>query len=122
MSDHHANDTDGHLPLKALDFSVLLVLSEGDQYGYGLVKRIAGAEAGGIRLAPSNLYYVLDRMMTAGLVEEAAADGPGEEDDRRRRWFRITVLGRRVLEAEAERLAAVVRTAERLRLVSGGGG
>jgi DNA-binding PadR family transcriptional regulator len=111
--------TDPHLPLKALDFSVLLVLSEGEQYGYGLVKRIAEAEAGGIRLAPSNLYYVLDRMMAAGLVEETEAGADGEEDDRRRRWYRITTLGRRVLEAEAERLSAVVRTAERLRLVSG---
>lgn len=108
-----------HLPLKALDFSVLLVLSEGDQYGYGLVKRIAQVESGSIRLAPSNLYYVLDRMMGAGLVEETESGEPDEEGARRR-WYRITGLGREVLAAEARRLAAVVQTAERLRLVPGG--
>jgi DNA-binding PadR family transcriptional regulator len=106
-----------HLPLRPLDFSLLLVLSEGDEYGYGLVKRIAEHEAGAIRLAPSNLYYVLDRMMNAGLVTEL--DGTeADEDGARRRWYRITALGRRVLAAEAKRLAAVVKTAERLRLVT----
>jgi len=107
-----------HLPLKPLDFSVLLVLSEGQQYGYGLVKRIARREAGGIRLAPSNLYYVLDRMIDAGLVEETRPGG--EEGGMRRRWFRITSFGRTVLKAEARRLATVVRTAERMRLTPGG--
>lgn len=108
-----------HLPLKALDFSILLVLSEGEQYGYGLVKRIAQEEAGGIRLAPSNLYYVLDRMIAAGLVHETDADAATDEGARRR-WYRITTLGRRVLASEAQRLAAVMRTAERLRLLPGG--
>ena len=109
-------DVQKHLPLRPLDFSVLLVLSEGEQYGYGLVKRIAEQEAGAIRLAPSNLYYVLDRMIAAGLVTELAA--AAEEDGTRRRWYRITALGRKVLASEAKRLAAVLRTAERLRLVA----
>lgn len=110
-----------HLPLKPLDLSLLLVLSEGEDYGYGLVKRIARAEAGGIRLAPSNLYYVLDRMAAAGLVEEWEQQEEGDADGVRRRWYRITPLGRAVLEAETDRLAAVLRTAERLRLQPGGG-
>lgn len=105
-----------HLPLKALDLSVLMVLAQGPEYGYGIVKRIAESDLGSIRLAPSNLYYVLDRMMRAGLVEEAEDhDGDGDEDDRRR-YYRITSLGRRVAAAEADRLAEVVRTAGRLRL------
>lgn len=105
-----------HLPLKPLDLSVLLVLTQGPEYGYGIVKRIAEADVGAIRLAPSNLYYVLDRMMEAGLVEVAEdVEGEGGEGDRRR-YYRITALGRRVARAEADRLTEVVRTAERLRL------
>lgn len=103
-----------HLPLKPLDLSVLLVLTQGPEYGYGIVKRIAESEVGGIRLAPSNLYYVLDRMMKAGLVEEAEDVDQGEGD--RRRYYRITPLGQQVARAEADRLSEVVRTAERLRL------
>lgn len=111
-------DATDHLPLKALDLSVLLVLTEGPEYGYGIVKRIADTEVGAIRLAPSNLYYVLDRMIAAGLVEEAE---PAEPSDgtARRRYYAITALGRRVAAAEASRLAEVVRTAQRLHLTGG---
>lgn len=105
-----------HLPLKALDLSLLMVLSEGPDYGYGLVKRIAEADMGAITLAPSNLYYVLDRMMKAGLVDEAEDVEGGDGDDDRRQYYRITALGRRVAAAEASRLSEVVRTARRLRI------
>jgi DNA-binding PadR family transcriptional regulator len=113
-------DAGEHAPLKPLECSVLLVLAEGEEYGYGIVKRIAEAAAGGIRIAPSNLYYVLDRMLRAGLVEESdAADA--SDDAVRRRYYGITALGRAALATEARRLAEVVRTAERLRLVTRGG-
>jgi DNA-binding PadR family transcriptional regulator len=117
-----ADAIETHLPLKPLDFSVLLVLSEGDDYGYGIVKRIARRESGGIRLAPSNLYYVLDRMVGAGLVEELPpeAQEAGEDADERRRYYRITALGRSVAAAEAHRLTAVLETAKRARLVARG--
>jgi DNA-binding PadR family transcriptional regulator len=105
-----------HLPLKPLDLSVLLVLAQGPEYGYGIVKRIAEAEVGAIRLAPSNLYYVLDRMMEAGLVEVAEDVKDERAGDDRRRYYRITPWGQRVARAEADRLTEVVRTAERLRL------
>ncbi len=109
----------GPAPMKPLEFSVLLVLAEGEEYGYGIVKRIAEAAAGGIRLAPSNLYYVLDRMTGTGLVEESSA--PDDvEDGERRRYYRITAEGRAALATEAGRLAALVRTARRLRLVPRG--
>lgn len=106
--------------MRPLEFSILLVLAEGAEYGYGIVKRIAEAEAGGIRLAPSNLYYVLDRMMAGGLVEETGDPEPGSGVIPRR-YYRITRRGRAALSEEAERLAAVMTTAERLRLVSRGG-
>ena len=104
-----------HLPLKPLDFSVLLVLVEQEEYGYQIVKRIAEVEAGEIHLAPSNLYNVLDRMLEAGLVEDR---GRRSQDDRPpRRYYGITALGRKVVSAEAARLREVVRSAARLDLL-----
>lgn len=103
------------LPLKPLELSILLALCEGPEYGYGIVQRIAAVEMGSIRLAPSNLYYVLDRMLDAGLVVRAG-DGAGPEEAARRRYYTITPFGRAVAEAEAARLRALVRTADRLHL------
>lgn len=105
-----------HLPLKPLDFSILLVLARQDSYGYGIVQAIAERSAGGVRLAPGNLYPVLDRMIQAGLIREAGRRSRAG-DDRRRRYYAITPLGRRIAEAEAERLRAMVGTAQDLDLL-----
>jgi PadR family transcriptional regulator, regulatory protein PadR len=108
------------LPLKPLETGVLLVLAEREDYGYGIVKRLAEASAGAIRLAPSNLYYVLDRMLTAGLVAERAERTDARasaEAARRGAYYQITPLGRATLAAEARRLTMVVDTARRLRLL-----
>lgn len=102
------------LPLKPLHFSVLLVLAEAEDYGYGIVKRIARAEAGSIPIAPSNLYYVLDQLIESGLIKLSArvnAESP------RRSYFQITSRGLSAARAEARRLAAVVGTAERLKML-----
>ena len=106
-------------PLKPLHTSILLVLSEGEDYGYGIVKRIAEREAGSIHIAPSNLYYVLDQLVEKGLIEPGPA--PASEDPRRT-YFSITHGGKQVLRAEAERLAAVVATADRLNVLAGNEG
>lgn len=104
-------------PLKPLHFSVLLVLAEQEDYGYGIVKRIANNSAGAIAIAPSNLYHVLDQLIDMGLIETSAKEDP---DAPRRAYFRITAQGRRRAKAEAQRLAAVVATAERLNLLQKG--
>lgn len=104
------------LPLKPLEFSILLVLAQEQSYGYGIVQRIADHSAGAIRLAPGNLYPVLDRMIEAGLVQQAERRKRPDGDDRRR-YYAITDFGRRVAEAEAVRLRAVMGTAEDLDLL-----
>lgn len=108
------------LPLKPLEFSILLVLAQEESYGYGIVQRIAERRIGGVRMAPGNLYQVLDRMIDAGFIQEA--DRRNRPDgDARRRYYAITPFGRRVAEAEAVRLQAVMGTAEALDLVPSGG-
>ena len=110
------DDTLSYLPMRALDFSILVALAEDDLYGYAIVKRIADREVGAVRLAPGNLYNVLDRLIDAGLIEPVERIDP---EDERRRYYGITALGRRVATAEAARLRAVVRTADRLGLAEG---
>ena len=118
MGSGREDDVSAHLPLKPLDFSVLLVLAERDEYGYRIVKRIADEDLGGIRLAPSNLYHVLSRMIDAGLVEDRGRRAHGDRPPRR--YYGITALGRSVVAGEAARLKEVIRAAARLDLIGEG--
>jgi DNA-binding PadR family transcriptional regulator len=107
-------DVTRFLPLKPLEYSILVALAEAEHYGYSLAKRIAEGGAGGIRIPASNLYHVLDRLIAAGLIRATERTDP---EDGRRSYFGITPLGRQVAAAETSRLRAVVATAERARLV-----
>ena len=108
------DEIDQLLPLKPLDFSILITLAEGEQYGYSLAKRLAEQGSGAIRLPPSNLYHVLDRLIAAGLIRSTGTDDAADE---RRQYFAITPFGRRAAAAEARRLRYVMETAERLNLL-----
>lgn len=100
-------DATPFLPLKPVDLQLLLPLAEEERHGYALVQAIEEGTNGLVRLDPGNLYRVIKRLLGAGLVAEAEprSQGPGEE---RRRYYRITPLGRRVLIAELKRLDALV--------------
>ena len=87
--------------LKPADFHVLLALAEGPRHGYGIMKEVERESSGGVRLEVGSLYRLIGRLLDAGLLEEA-------ESDERRRYYRISRLGRRALRAEAERLAGLV--------------
>lgn len=95
------------LPLKPVELELLLALVDEERHGYGLVQRIAEQTDGLIRLEPGNLYRVIRRLLTAGLVQESSRReiGPGAE---RRRYYRLTALGARVIDAELARLRAVL--------------
>ncbi len=112
MPRSRVDDVSAHLPLKPVDFHVLLVLLDGNRHGYGIVKDIEDATDGRLRLEPGNLYRYIRRLEERGLVEEDATPPDPESDDERRRYYRITRLGRRVIAAEAARLKAMVRRAE----------
>jgi DNA-binding PadR family transcriptional regulator len=105
------------LPLGSVDFFVLMVLSEGESHGYRLVKEIANRSDGHFQLLPGNFYAILRRLMASGLIAESTRRPAREVDDRRRRYYRITVLGRKVASAEAERLKAILQAAAALKLV-----
>jgi len=105
------DDATRHIPLKPVDLQILLVLTEQDLHGYGIVKDIEARTEGQIRLEPGNLYRYIRRLESEGLVDEATTEArePGEE---RRRYYTVTGLGRRVLQAEAARMRALAAVVE----------
>lgn len=107
-----AADPRAHLPLKPVDFEVLLALAGEDRHGYGLVQAIGDHTGGLLELDPGNLYRVIKRLLDDGLVAEAGQRSAPDADGDRRRYYRITPLGGRVLAAEIERLRAVVNASD----------
>jgi|SRR5579872_1144854 len=97
------------LPLKTNWFHILLSLAADEQHGYGIMQEVFERSAGKIRLWPATLYGTLKRLIEAELIEESAERPAPELDDARRRYYRLTKLGRRVLDAETERLEELVR-------------
>ncbi len=107
------------LPLPAHDFQVLLALAEGPRHAYGLAQAVESPAAGGVRLELGSLYRILARLTAAGVIGEDSGPPPRGARDARRRYYGLTVFGRRVAEAETARLQAVVRLARRHRLAAG---
>jgi DNA-binding PadR family transcriptional regulator len=105
------------LPLKPVVFQVLLSLVEGERHGYAIVQDIAERTAAKINLEPGNLYRVLKSMLDDRLIEESERRPAPEQDDERRRYYRVTSFGRRVAMAEAARLERVVADARARHLI-----
>ncbi len=109
-------DPRGFLPLTNLAFHVLLALGDGPAHGYAIGKEVERRSEGMLNPATGSLYQVLKRLSQDGLIEDA----PGAVDDSRRLSYRLTDLGRKVAEAEARRLSALVVDARKKRLLTGG--
>ena len=101
-------------PLNDLERAILMVLLEGEAHAYAIVAALE-RQAPEQRIYPANLYRRVNDMVDAGLLEERPV--PAEADARRRRYYRVTALGRRVARVEAERLSRVVEQAKRLGLL-----
>lgn|ERR1700685_198558 len=97
------------LPLKTQWFHILLSLSGGEQHGYGIMQEVLQRTTGQVRLWPATLYGSIKRLREAELIEESDGRPAPELDDARRRYYRLTALGRQVLDAECERLQELVR-------------
>ena len=95
--------TERYLPLTPAVFAILLALAGGEKHGYAIMKEAALPEGGAISLGPGTLYGTLDRLIRDTLAEET-----GLTDDARRRYYRLTKLGQKVLEAEIARLRIII--------------
>jgi DNA-binding PadR family transcriptional regulator len=98
---------DRFLPLAPATLHILLALAGEDLHGYGIMQEVLRQSEGRYRLGPGTLYDNLQRLMRQGLVEETP--GQPRNQDTRRRYYRLTAIGRSVLAAEISRLEGVVR-------------
>jgi PadR family transcriptional regulator, regulatory protein PadR len=94
-------DARDHLPLKPADFHILLTLLDGPLHGYGIMKEVERESGGEVRLEIGSLYRLLGRLLGDGLIEMGEGDG-------RRQYYSLSRLGRKVLKADAQRLAGLV--------------
>ena len=108
MSTRRDDDPAAFLPLTEPAFHVLLALADGEAHGYALLDAVRRQSGGAVRLATGTLYGILSRLLADGLIVDVARRDP---DDERRRFYRLTPLGRAVARAESERLARAVAVA-----------
>ncbi len=104
-------------PLKPIVFRILLVLLDGERHGWGIVRELERRAGGSVKILPGNLYRSLREMLADGFIEESARRPDPELDDERRRYFRVTSLGRAAARSEAARLEGLVAEARALKLL-----
>ena len=102
-------DPHSFIPLKTQWFHIMLSLAGEEQHGYGIMQEVLRRTTGKVRLWPATLYGSIKRLIEAELIEESDERPAPELDDARRRYYRLTALGRSVLDAECERLQELVR-------------
>lgn len=103
--------SDDFLPLTPGFFEILLTLSAGEAHGYAIMQQVDRRTDGKVRLLPGTMYRAFNRLQEQGLIEETGERPDASLDDQRRRYYRLTDLGRDVAAAEARRLSASVRFA-----------
>jgi DNA-binding PadR family transcriptional regulator len=107
------------LPLTPTVFHILLALVDNERHGYGIMQEVALHTDGQMRMGPGTLYGSIKRMMNDGLIEESGERPDPAMDDERRRYYRLTDFGQKVVRAEAERLARLVTVARSKKLLFG---
>jgi DNA-binding PadR family transcriptional regulator len=106
------------LPLTPLAFQVLLALADTERHGYGIIREVDQRTDGLIRLRTGTLYTLLQRLLDEDLLEVSDARPDPDEDDERRKYYRLTALGRDVLAAEARRLESLISEARRKQIIT----
>lgn len=99
------------LPLPVAQLHILLALATGDKHGYAIMREVEVLTKGAVTMGPGTLYGTVKKMLTAGIVVESDERPDPELDDQRRRYYQITGMGRRVLDAEVNRMEQLARTA-----------
>jgi DNA-binding PadR family transcriptional regulator len=111
MNENRAVQAKDLLPLSPQVFHVLVALAATDQHGYAIMQDVAQRTGGKLRLSPGTLYGSVKRMLEQGLIVELRQKERPGNDDERRRYYRLTPFGRKVAQAEAERMADTLEQA-----------
>jgi DNA-binding PadR family transcriptional regulator len=104
-------------PLQPAVFQILVALADQDRHGYAIMQDVAVRTDGAMKLSPGTLYGSIKRMLDEGLIVELDERPDPDEDDERRRYYRITPSGRDVAQAEADRLTTLLRQARSVGLI-----
>jgi DNA-binding PadR family transcriptional regulator len=111
MSTTHRPDPKDRLPLKDLEFQILLALIEEERHGWSIVKELQEQRRGRKRILPGSFYRTLNGMLHDGLIEESGEHAARGVTDERRKYFKLTAFGVAVCLAEVDRLEALVAKA-----------
>ena len=111
------DDVDSFLPLPTAVFHILVALADRDRHGYSIMQDVDARTAGKVRLSAGTLYTAIRRMLEQGLIEELRDSPDPASADERRRYYRITRLGRDVAVAEAKRFSELLDQARATRLI-----
>jgi DNA-binding PadR family transcriptional regulator len=113
-------DPRSFLPLTPLASQVLVALADADRHGYGIIREVADRTDGMVRIRTGTLYTMLQRLLDERLVESVAdaQDGAPFKNDERRKYYRLTELGRDVLGAETRRLELLISHARQKQVLN----
>jgi DNA-binding PadR family transcriptional regulator len=107
------------LPLTPAVLHILLALADGERHGYGIMQEVTRRAGGQVKMGPGTLYGSIKRMLADGLIEEVGERPDPALDDERRRYYRLTSFGLRVMQAEVLRLQQLVRLAQSKQVIGG---
>ena len=105
------HDPEAFLPLTSAEFHILLALANKERHGYSIMQAIAERTQEKTKIGPATLYRSLKRLLDTELINEVKECSLHDSDDERRRYYRLTELGRQVVRAEVERLKELVSEA-----------
>jgi DNA-binding PadR family transcriptional regulator len=108
-------DPQTFLPLKTDALLVLLVLARRERHGYGIIRDVEARSGRRVRLHTGALYRMLKRLLADGLIGESGRHPAPDENEERRRFYRITALGEAVVNAEVDRMVRLIGAARLIR-------
>lgn len=120
MEKFSSSEFDARAPLSPAAMAVLLALKDGEKHGYAILRSVEEDLEGSVKLLPGTLYNLLKRMLEDGWILELDERPVPDQDDERRRYYRLTELGERVAAQEAQRLLSLVRAARQTGLLAAG--
>ena len=100
---------------------ILFALGDGPLHGYAIMREIERISDGKVRMGPGTLYGAVKKLLASGWIEEVEGRRGSGKDDERRRYYRLTGLGARILNSEVSRMRALLRLARGKRLITTSG-
>ncbi|HXU49092.1 MAG TPA: PadR family transcriptional regulator [Candidatus Binatia bacterium] len=105
------------LPLTPAVFFILFSLAEGEKHGYAIMQSVSRMSENQVRMGPGTLYTTIQRLLDLGLIRETEISGSQADHEKRRRYYKLTRMGKTVLAADVDRMESVVRLARAKKLV-----